>query len=87
MPKSFDDDNGVDGTLNLTSFKSDLLQVLVILSLHCALMPQKLFNDLVAAPFMKFFYKCVSFKVKLIQVAKLLTQPSPYFLHEQPLPN
>ena len=27
------------------------------------------------------------FKVKLIQVAKLLTQPSPYFLHDQPLPN
>ena len=82
MPKSFDDDNGVDWTLNLTSFKYWLF---LVSSPLCPLMPQKLFNDLVATPFMKFFYK--SFKVKLIQVAKLLTQPSPYFLHEQPLPN
>ena len=37
MPKSFDDDNGVDGTLNLTSLGAHFLHVLVILSLHCAL--------------------------------------------------
>ena len=63
------------------------LQVCVILSLHGALISPKLINDLVAASHMKSFYKCVSCKLKLIQVEKLLAQPSPYFLHDQPLPN
>jgi hypothetical protein len=59
------------------------LQVLVILkSPLCPLLSWKEFNGLVAASHLKAFHEYIlyiSFKVKLILVAKFLLQPSPYF--------